>query len=85
VKHRSEFHNQGDAEWIVIRGQLQGHTDMLFRQPTPGWPISRPGIGCVQGVLGLFSYYEFVILSFNIVPLIMEFTQHGRKINRTFS
>jgi hypothetical protein len=24
----SKFHDQGDAEWIVIRGQLRGHNDM---------------------------------------------------------
>jgi hypothetical protein len=62
-----KFHDQGDAKWIVIRGQLRGHNDMPFGQPTPG--VGRP-----QGVFGGFIYYELVILIFNIVPLIMEYT-----------
>jgi hypothetical protein len=28
-----EFHDQGDAKWIVIRGQLRGHNDT----PCGGW------------------------------------------------
>jgi hypothetical protein len=44
-----EFHDQADAKWIVIRGQLRGHNDMPFGWPTPG---GRP-----QGVFGGFSYY----------------------------
>jgi hypothetical protein len=31
-----EFHDQGDAKWIVIRGQLRGHNDIPFGRPTPG-------------------------------------------------
>jgi hypothetical protein len=27
--------DQGDAKWIVIRGQLRGDNDMPFGQPTP--------------------------------------------------
>jgi hypothetical protein len=27
---RGGFHDQGDAKWIVIRGQLRGHNDTLF-------------------------------------------------------
>jgi hypothetical protein len=40
-----KFHNQGDAKWIVIRGLLRSHNDTLFKRPTPGWPISYPGVG----------------------------------------
>jgi hypothetical protein len=25
-----KFHDQGDAKWIVIRGQLRGHNDTPF-------------------------------------------------------
>jgi hypothetical protein len=52
-----EFHDQGGAEWIVIRGQPSGHNDAPCGWPTPGWPIGRPGFGRPQGVFGVFSYY----------------------------
>jgi hypothetical protein len=42
---RGKFHDQGDAEWIVIRGQLKVHNDMPFGQTTPGRLIGRPGLG----------------------------------------
>jgi hypothetical protein len=54
VKRRSKFHDQGDAKWIVIREQLRVHNDMPFRWPTPGWPISRPGVGHPEGIFGVF-------------------------------
>jgi hypothetical protein len=38
-----EFRDQGDAKWMVIRGQLRGHNDTPFGRPTPGRPIGRPG------------------------------------------
>jgi hypothetical protein len=69
-----KFNDQGDAEWIVIRGQLWDHNDTPFGWPTPGWPIGLPGVGRPQGVFGGLSYNQLVILFFNIVPLIMEFT-----------
>jgi hypothetical protein len=49
----SEFHNQGDAKWIVIRGQLRGHNDTPFGRPAPGWPIGRLGSGRPQGVISV--------------------------------
>jgi hypothetical protein len=70
-----KFHDQGEAIWIVIRGQLRGHNHTPFGRPTPGQPPAlwaanpRP-----QGVFSDLSYYQLVILFFNIVPLIMEFT-----------
>jgi hypothetical protein len=48
---QSEFHDQGDAEWIVIRRLLWGHNDM----PASGRPIGRPGYGRPQGVIGVFK------------------------------
>jgi ribosomal protein L21 len=45
-----EFHDQGDVKWIVIRGQLRGHNDTPFGWPTPGRPISRPGVRRPKGV-----------------------------------
>jgi hypothetical protein len=33
-KPMGEFHDQGDAKWIVIRGQLRGHNDTPFGRPT---------------------------------------------------
>jgi hypothetical protein len=52
-----ELHNQGDAKWIVIKGQLQGHNNMPFGQATPGQPIGRPAVGRSQGVFSGLSYY----------------------------
>jgi hypothetical protein len=52
-----ELRDQGDAEWIVIRGQLRGHNDTSFRRPTPGRPIGLPGVGRPQGAFGVFNYY----------------------------
>jgi hypothetical protein len=34
-----EFHDQGDAKWIVIRVQLRGHNDTPCGRPAPGRPI----------------------------------------------
>jgi hypothetical protein len=52
-----KFHDQGDAKWIAIRGQLRGHNDMPFGQPAPGRPIGPPGVGHPSGVFGVFNYY----------------------------
>jgi hypothetical protein len=41
-----ELHDQEDAKWIVIRGQLRGHNDTLFRRPSLGRLVDRPGPGC---------------------------------------
>jgi hypothetical protein len=49
VDAESEFRDQGDAKWIVIRGQLRGHNVTPFGWPTPGRPISHP-----RGVFGVF-------------------------------
>jgi hypothetical protein len=51
------FHDQGEAKRIVVRGQLKGHNDTLFRWPTPGRPIGRPGVGFPQDVFGGLRYY----------------------------
>jgi hypothetical protein len=51
-----EFHDQGDAKWIVNRGQLRGHNDTPCGRPTHGRPIGRLGVGRSQGVFGGFSY-----------------------------
>jgi hypothetical protein len=40
-----EFHDQGDAKWIVLRRSLWGHNDPPFGRPKPGRPIGRPGVG----------------------------------------
>jgi hypothetical protein len=41
-------------------------------------------VGRPQGVFGVFSYYHLVISSFNIVPLIMEFTVNCNEIYSYF-
>jgi hypothetical protein len=48
-----QFHDQGDAKWIVIRGQLRGHNDTPFEWPTPVRPIGRQVVGRPQGVVGV--------------------------------
>jgi hypothetical protein len=46
-----EFHDQGDAKWIVIRGQLRGHNDTpLGSQPTAGLSAAR-GLGAIRACL----------------------------------
>jgi hypothetical protein len=42
-----KFHDQGDAEWIVIRGQLRGHDDT---------PCRRPGLSAARGLAALRVY-----------------------------
>jgi hypothetical protein len=42
------FHDQGDAKWIVISRSLWGPNDT---------PYGRPGSGRPQGIMGGFSYY----------------------------
>jgi hypothetical protein len=49
-----EFHDQGGAKWKVIRGQLSGHNDT---SANPGQPISRLGVGRLQGIFGGLSYF----------------------------
>jgi hypothetical protein len=51
-----EFHDQGDAKWIVIRVPVRGHNDTLFGWPTPGRPIGRRGLAAL-GLFAVFSYY----------------------------
>jgi hypothetical protein len=62
-----DFHDQGDAEWIVIRRSLWGHNCMPFGRPTPGRPIGWLGVGLPQGIMGGFSYYWLVMLISNII------------------
>jgi hypothetical protein len=49
-----EFHDQGDAKWIVIRRSLWGLNDPPCGRPAPGRPIGRPGSGRPQGGIGVF-------------------------------
>jgi hypothetical protein len=50
-EHTGKFHDQRDAKWIVIKGELRGHNDTPFGRPTPSRHISRPGVGCLLGYL----------------------------------
>jgi primosomal protein N' len=36
-KNEGKFHDQGDAKWIVIRGQLRGHNDTLCGPAGHSW------------------------------------------------
>jgi hypothetical protein len=53
-----EFHDQGDAKWIVIRQQLRGHNDTPCGRPAPSRPVSRPESGQPQGVSGMYIIRE---------------------------
>jgi hypothetical protein len=46
-----EFHDQGDAKWIVIRRPLRVHNDIPFGRPTPGRPIGCPGLAALTAYL----------------------------------
>jgi hypothetical protein len=37
-----EFHDQGDAKWIVIKRSSWDHNDMPCEWPAPGRPMSQP-------------------------------------------
>jgi hypothetical protein len=52
-----EFHDQEDAKWIVIEGQLWRQNDTPFGRPIPSRPIGHPGVGRPQGVFGGLSYH----------------------------
>jgi hypothetical protein len=54
---KGEFHDQGNAKWIVIRGQLRGHNDTPCGRPTPSRPIGRPGLAAHRALFGGFSNY----------------------------
>jgi hypothetical protein len=51
-KEGGDFNDQGDAKWIVIRGQLRGHNVRPFGRPTPS-TVSGPGVGRSSGVFGV--------------------------------
>jgi hypothetical protein len=47
------------------------HNDTRFGRLTPSWPAGRPGVGFPQGIFGVFSYNEIVMLFLNMVCLTM--------------
>jgi hypothetical protein len=51
---KGEFHDQADAEWMVIRGPLRGHNDTPCGRPAPDRPIGRAGVGRPLGEYGVF-------------------------------
>jgi hypothetical protein len=63
-----------------IRGPLRGHNDTPFGWPTPGRPIHFPEVGHPQGVFGIFSYYQLVVLFLNIVCLTVAMAYLFRPI-----
>jgi hypothetical protein len=56
---------------MIIRGALRGHNNLSFGWSTSGRPIGHPGGGNPQGVFGVFSYYQLVMLFLNMVSLTM--------------
>jgi hypothetical protein len=51
--HQGEFHDQGDARWIVVRRSLWAANQVA----NPSRPVGRPEVGHPQGVMGGFIYY----------------------------
>jgi hypothetical protein len=49
VCYEGKFHDQGDAKWKVIRGQLRDHDYTPCGRPTPGRPIGQLGVGRIFG------------------------------------
>jgi hypothetical protein len=45
-----KFHDQGDARWIVIRGQVRGHNDTPVGRKTPA------GLSAALGLAALKAY-----------------------------
>jgi hypothetical protein len=43
ARTKGKGHDQGDAEWIVIRRQLRGHNDTPFERQTPRLAYWPPG------------------------------------------
>jgi hypothetical protein len=62
-------HDQADAEWIVIWRPIWSYNNMPLGRPTSGRHIGRLGVGHPQGVFGVFSYYQLVMLFLNMVCL----------------
>jgi hypothetical protein len=48
---QDDFHDQGDAKWIVIRGHQKGHKDTPFGRPTPAGPSDTWGSATLQAYL----------------------------------
>jgi hypothetical protein len=43
-----QFHDQVDAKWIVIRGQLRDRNDTPFGRPSAGRPIAAQGLAALR-------------------------------------
>jgi hypothetical protein len=52
---RGEFHDQGDAKWIVISGPSRNHNDMPFGRPTPA------GLSAAWGLAALRAYLVLLV------------------------
>jgi hypothetical protein len=46
-----KFHDQADARWIEIRGQLRGHNDTPFGRSTPSRPMAARGLAALRAYL----------------------------------
>jgi hypothetical protein len=66
-----EFHDQADFEWVKIRGPLMIRP--AGGQPPTDRSASR-GLAILRAYFDVFSYYQLVMLFFNIVRLIIELT-----------
>jgi hypothetical protein len=44
---------------------------MPFGQPTPDWPIGRPGVSRSQGVFDVFDHYQLVLSFLNMVCMTL--------------
>jgi hypothetical protein len=49
--YSGEFHDQGDAKWIVIRGQLRGHKDMPLGGQSPAGLLAAQELAALRAYL----------------------------------
>jgi hypothetical protein len=63
-------------------GAVKGHNHTPFGRPTPGRPIGRPGVDRPKSVIGVFSYYELVVLFLNVFPRSWNSPNHRRRLRR---
>jgi hypothetical protein len=54
---QGEFHDEGEAKWIVIRGQLIGHINTPCGRPTLAGLSAAWGLAARSGYLVVLSYY----------------------------
>jgi hypothetical protein len=61
VNALGEYHDQGDAKWMLFREQSRGQNDTPLGRPTPGRPIAY------WSPSGRIWWFRLLLISNNIV------------------